>query len=341
MRSLFLRLFSNNYWRRLFHRETWRSGRVALRRAHKDRRARKELRQFVLLLLPLFFFVAYLGFLGAGGAGVSVVVIAAVLMGLLLSYLTRTPEKKNNPQPLPSGPELRREFAELALLHAVLTERAGHEVFLQTKELPEGIEVTARHRHLQTLREHGLYNRLGDTERDLLLLPDGHWTIEQINTVWLSLEPLRLLRWVLRVDDFLPTVGDTMTADYRIAGETVKEPETVFRNDKLIGVDDLNMAISVAEQCFYRFWAEGVHRGLYAAETVEKAQEAKEYVRQLAGKESSDLLVGTKIVSLCSDSEVQLATNLALRRTQVLQWVSQRMSGEFGSSERMEGFYLR
>src|ERR1700761_767692 len=183
MRSLFLRLFSNNYWRRLFHRETWRSGRIALRRAHKDRRARRELRQLILLLLPLFFILVYLSFLVAGGAGVSVVLIAAVLMGLLLSYLTRTPRNKNNFRPLPSGPELQREFAELALLHAILTERAGHEVFLQTKEFPEGIEIAARQRHLQILREHGLYDRLGDTERNLLLLPDGHWTIEQINTV--------------------------------------------------------------------------------------------------------------------------------------------------------------
>ena len=352
---LFQILFSKNYWQRLFRRETWRSSGVALRRAHKDKRARKELwRLFVFLLIP-FFCLIYIGILLGGGPGAAGVVIGVVMAGLVVAYRRRRPVEKSGPQTLSlsqarpvleetslnTGPELRREFADLALLHAVLADRAGSEVFVRTKVLPEGIEVITRQRHLQILREYGLYERLGDVERDLLLLPDGHWPLERIDDVSMTLEPLRLLRWILRVDDFLPVVGSTMTADYKLAGTLVKEPGMVFRGDRLIGIDGLRTAIEAAEQYLYRCWAEGVQRGFYIAQSAEKAVAAREYAGKLAGNEGVDLLLGARIVSQCSDSDVRLATTLALRRAQVLGWVRQRMYGEVESSEQVEGFYLR
>ena len=136
-------------------------------------------------------------------------------------------EAKPAPPPEPT-PELRRELAELVLLHAVLVDRAGSENFLRTKVLPEGFEVVTRQRHMEILREHNLYDRLGDAERDLMLLPDGHWPPDMIDHVAMLLEPLRLLRWVLRVDGFLATVGGTMSADFRLAGSIVKEPAVLF-----------------------------------------------------------------------------------------------------------------
>jgi hypothetical protein len=243
MFGLFRLLFSANYWRTLFHGETWRRSGVAVRRAHKDKRARKQLRQLAILLATPFLCLAYVAWLIGNIAGLVGVVIALVMIGLVSVYRNRRPVEKDgpltlslqtydDPKPAPSpepGPELRQEFAELALLHAVLADRAASENFLGTKVLPEGLVVVTRQRHMEILREYNLYDRLGDAERDLLLLPDGHWPKETIDHVAMMLEPLRLLRWVLRVDGFLATVGATMTADFRLAGSLVKEPAVLFR----------------------------------------------------------------------------------------------------------------
>jgi len=355
MFGLFRLLFSTNYWRTLFHGETWRRSGVAFRRAHKDKRARKQLVQLAILLATPFLCVAYVGWLIGNVAGVVGVLIALVILGLLSIYRNRKPveedgpltlslqtyeEAKPAPPPEPT-PELRREFAELALLHAVLVDRAGSENFLRTKVLPQGFEVVTRQRHMEILREHNLYDRLGDAERDLMLLPDGHWPPDVIDHVAMLLEPLRLLRWVLRVDGFLATVGATMSADFRLAGSIVKEPAVLFRAEKLVEIESLRIGFTAADHYFYRCWAEGVYRKLFTSDTPEEVARATEYAGRLHGNEGEDLLLGTVIVSKAGDADVRLGATLALRRAKILDWVRKRMYGEMEAGERLEAFYLR
>jgi hypothetical protein len=351
MFGLFRLLFSANYWRTLFHGETWRRSGVALRRAHKDKRARKQLGQTALLLaIPLVFLLYISWMIG------NVVILAAVLIGSVIGFL-RTPkagekdgpltlslQTYDDPKPVPPpepGPELRREFAELALLHAVLADRAASENFLRTKVLPEGLTVVTRQRHMEILREYNLYDRLGDSERDLMLLPDGHWPPEMIDHVAMMLEPLRLLRWVLRVDGFLATVGATMTADFRLSGSLVKDPAQLFREGKLIDIDALSIGFTAADHYFYRCWAEGVYRKLFTSDTDAEIARAMEYAGRLQGNEGEDMLLGTVIVSKANDADVRLGATLALRRAKVLEWVRKRMYGEVEASEHLEAFYLR
>jgi hypothetical protein len=248
MWSLFRLLFSANYWRTLVRGETWRASGVSLRRAHKDKRARKQLWRLIWLLLTPFLCLLYVAWFAASGAGLVGAAIGFIMVGIVAAYRNRRPVEKDGPltlslstpqaveekPPLPPSPELRRELAELALLHAVLADRAGSEMFVKTKVLPEGFEVVTRQRHLEILRTRGLYERLGDVERDLLLLPDGHWEPHMIDVVSMALEPLRLLRWVLRADEFLPTVAAALRANYKMASTTLRIRKRYFAAKNLL-----------------------------------------------------------------------------------------------------------
>lgn len=343
MYSLFRLLFSKSYWRTLFHPETWRQSGVSVRRLHKDKRARKQLWQVFRLLIAPLLCLLYVVWLCANllAAVVAIPVLIFVIMrkwhrqqsAPIREAPSVVPPNMYVPKPKvahPATPELRREFAEMALVAAVLVDRAGSEDFLKTKVLPEGFEVVTRQRHMEVLREYGLYERLGPAERDLMLLPDGHWEWESIHEVSMQLEPLRLLRWVLQVDGFLPTVGATMAADYRLAGTVVKDPALLFAGEKMVSVDSVRTGIEAADHYFFRCWAEGLRRGLYSAEDEQEAERAKAYAERMHGKEAEDMLLGTVIVSKAEDADVRLGASLAQRRYKVLGWVKGRMYGEVG-----------
>lgn len=349
MFALFRLLFSRAYWRTLFHPETWRQGRVSLRRLHKDARARKQFRRLLFLIAVPFFCVAYLIWAAsvAGGLiGIGLVLVVFLLVALYRRYrpaedgapmtlsLTKREEPKLEPPPEVT-PALRKEFAEMALVCAVLVDRAGSESFLKTKELPEGFEVVTRQRHMEILREYGLYERLGSQELDLMLLPDGHWEPGVIDQVSMQLEPLRLFRWVLRVDNFLPTVGATMQADYRLAGTVVKQPQMLFEGTETVSIDSIRTGITAADHYFFRCWAEGLRRGLYTGDDSDDANRAREYAEKMHGKEGADLLLGTTIVSKAEDADVRLGATLGLRRLRILGWVKQRMYGEVEAMEKL------
>ncbi len=197
MFGLFQLLFSKRYWRTLFHSETWRRSGVSIRRIHKDNRARKQLLQvFGLLLTPVLCLFYLLWFIasGAGFVGACLALLMFAVVGIYRRYRPAENDGslrlqlQSTPSPIPEmlptpAPELRRELAELALLHAIFVDRAGSETFIRTNVLPEGMDLITRRRHLDILRKYGLYERIGGRERDLLLLPDGHWAEEITSAV--------------------------------------------------------------------------------------------------------------------------------------------------------------
>ena len=67
MLSLFLLLFKKSYWRMILRRASWYEAWLSLLRAHKDRRARKHLGRFALLLLTPALCVAYLAWVIGSG----------------------------------------------------------------------------------------------------------------------------------------------------------------------------------------------------------------------------------------------------------------------------------
>jgi len=322
--------------------DTWRLGWIALSRAHKDKRSRKYLRRLLLMICaPLLAPLSVLLLFTPGG-------IVGAWGGLLVrrrkkrketERLAKLPPKREPPPPLSAA--LRREFAEVALLHAVFADRAGSEAFLVTKILPEGIEVITRRVQLDALRGLGLYERLGSVERNLLILPDGHWTTQMISDLELCLEPVRLLRWALRVDHYLPNTGECLAMDYKLSNSVVKQPDILFRGEEFIGIDAINNAFRSAESYINRCFAEGVVRGIFAAKDEEQAAWSRKIVEDFGQREDKDLLLGTCIVSKADDFTISRARMLASRRSIVLRWIAQRMYGDIPPNEELQAFFLR
>lgn len=355
MYSLFRLLFTKGYWRNLVSGEFWRRLGPALRRAHKDRRARKQLRtSLVLLIAPLlcliylFWFAGVILGLGAPGVGCVVFFLACTVTAEIIRRRRQKAKKRarqaanpdRRPPPPPPSPELRRQFADLALLHAVLADRAGSEQFLQTKVLPEGVEIITRRVQLDLLRDRGLYDRLDPTVRDLLLRADGHWTPADCNTGALALEPLRILRWCLRVDHYLPSIGETLLLDYKLASETVKDPDALSRNTSFIAYDTLNIGFRAASEFMHRCYAEAVHRNLMQPSNEEDAERCSRIFEQFSHDEHKDLVLGTTIVSRATDFDVLHARLLAARRYHLLSWVAHLQYGDFPAPEALRILFL-
>ncbi|MDE1163594.1 MAG: hypothetical protein PW792_16845 [Acidobacteriaceae bacterium] len=347
-------LFSSNYWRLMRRGQFWRDTRRAFRRAHKDPRAwRQFAKALYLLLLPfsVVIFAAGIAAVAAGSAGFVFIWFFIGLMALLSrlgfgKQETKQPDTvtslsitSTESEPSPPNDELRRELGELCLLHAVFADRAASERFVQTKELPEGYEVVSRRRHIDLLREHGLYDRLRGTERTLLLMPQGHWPQDVIDGCSMALETLRLLQWVVRMDGYLALVGEHLEADFSLSRSVLDAPDVVFAHHGFVKVKDLETAIHAAAVLAYRCWAEGVYRGYYKPDDAEKEQELRDHALRFAGKEGEDFLLGNQIVSQAAEPDVRLATTLAYRRQWVLNWVQRRWKGVEEPLENMQLFY--
>ncbi|MFC6646018.1 hypothetical protein ACFQBQ_10580 [Granulicella cerasi] len=348
-------LFSRNYWKVVLNGQTWRDTRRAAARLHKDKRAWKPFwRALYLLLLPFSIVVTIVGICLAlaGGAGfVLIWVYIGVMFVLGKLAWGGQPVKRapSSPGILPfttaiygtaePSAEVLRELREMCLVHAVFAERASSERFVQTKELPEGMEVITRRMHIDILREHGIYDRLRDNERTLLLMPQGHWPAHVINGCSMALEPLRLFRWVLRMDTYLETIGEHLEADYKLSRSIIDDPASVFVERGFVSADGLQTAIKAASHYGYRCWSECVYRGLETADNEEQTTQARDYALALHGKEGEDFLLNNVIASRAPDADVQLATTLAYRRKWVLEWIEKRWKGVEGPMEFAQLMY--
>lgn len=330
----FLRLFfSKRYWRQISLGALWRQAGFSLRRAHKDPRARKFLLRLILLLLTPFLCVAYLVWLiGSGGVWLLVLAIPVV-------WWIRRNNRRNEPvrislQPEPPAtplheetPELRAYLAQMGLLYAVMLDRAGSEAFLRDKQLPPNVEIISRRTHIELLRANGIWDNLAPSEREAVMIADGHWPSELIGRTNAGMEPLRLLRWILRLDFFLPLVGMESRPSYALAHEIVSEPGKFLDAKNLIDWNALNTARKAAQHYFYRCLAESVSRGYYEAKDEEAKKWAVGLARSLEGKQGEDLLIGSKLVSEVGPDELSQAVMLARARTNFLSWIERLYSG--------------
>ena len=329
MYSLFLLLFKKTYWQMLFSPGTWVSAGYNLRRAHKDRRALKQLGRLALLCLIPFLCIGYLAWLTSAGALFLLPVIA--LVGWFfrrnagkddqasLSIVQKPPPAHREISP-EEGRVLRDYFCNLALIYAVLLDRAGSEAFLKHKVLPEGVEVVSRRIHIQLLKSHDLWDRLGQADREAMMMPDGAWEWRQINIVSARYEALRLLRWILRIDFYLPAIGQQLSFNTNLANELVRAPEKLFQGRELATQTTIETARDVAREYLIRCFAEEVNRGY----TVPEKEGAKEWARDLAsrlrGKQSADLVLDGKLVSETDEETLRQATQLSRIRKNYLDW---------------------
>lgn len=320
-------------FRFLSQKSVWREIWLSLRRVHKDRRARRQLGSLSmwmgLLLLILVAAIAYVALL----IGTRSIFFAPFVIPVLW-WIGRSAKKEFEPMsiaPKPAAPAeadreaglpaLREYFAHLGLLYAVLVDRAGSERFLHEKDLPPGVEVTSRRVHMEALRAAGVWERMNAKDREAVMMADGAWDWERINRCAMGIEPLRLLRWILRVDFRLPTVGQQLWGDFGIAHEIVVDPGRLRRGRNLIDLDTVRTSRDDAHTTLLRCIAEAISRGYQVAEDEQTEAWAKRVSEELAGNQNEDFLLGEHLVSEATREQLGWATALANIRTDFLSQV--------------------
>ena len=317
----------------LLRKATWAEAWQSVTRVHKDRRARQHVWRVVMLALIPMLALAYAAWLIGSGAWI-------ILPFLVPLLWWRSRQAKADDQPLHIAPQpdpvhrvltdteklsLRRYFADLALLYAGMVARAGSEGFLKEKVLPEGAEVTSRRKYMELMKSAGIWDRMASVDREAMMMPDGHWDWARINQVALALEPLRLLRWLLQIDYYLPLVGQQLKGDYAIAYTLLPAVDKLLAGTELADIESVRMGREAADVFFQRCLAEGISRGYY--ETTDEAARAwaKSVAGSLGGRQHEDFVLGGKLVSEASEDEVMWATSLSRRRAGFLGWVAEVM----------------
>lgn len=313
----------------MLRKATWSEAQASLRRAHKDKRARKHLFSLaVMILTPALCFVYLLWLIGSGAIYFLPFVIPVI-------WLIRRSHRRQDeaairiaPGPAPVRRELsnderstiRAHFANQALVYAVFADRAASEAFLKRNTLPEGHEIISRRLHLDLLKKTGAWEKLSQADRDVMIDADGNWDWPRINRTSFAIEPLRLLRWILRVDFYLPLIGQQLHIDHKLANELVHDPDRVLKGDGLASPAMLETGRESARHYLLRCTAELISRGIEEAKTDEIKEWAARASATLSGNQSEDLLLDGKLVSEASEEQIRWARALARTRTDFLGW---------------------
>ncbi len=328
MYSLFALLFKASYWRMLLRPDTWHEAWQSLKRVHKDRRARRHLGQVVWLALVPLLCLAYLGWI----IRLNMLFIVPVLIPIFWWQARRGRAQETvlsivptrNPVYRMLSDEEQRKFREyfvdVTLLYAVMLDRASSETYLADKVLPQGYEVTTRRTHLELLKGNGLWERMDQVDREALMLPDGHWNSQAINLTILGLEPLRLLRWILRVDFYLPVIGQQLQLDYKLAHDLVRAPQKLTEGKELVTLAMMENGKLAAEYFYNRCVAERIVRGYVEASNEDSMKTAQEVATTFGGKQHEDFVLGDKLVSEATREQLEWATMLSRRRAGFFHW---------------------
>jgi hypothetical protein len=313
----------------MLRKTTWSEAQASLRRAHKDKRARKHLFALALMILAPALCIAYLVWLIGTGAIVFVPFVIPVIWLIRRSHRQQdTAALRIAPGPAPVRRELssheraaiRAHFASHALVYAVFADRAASETFLKQNTVPEGNEIISRRLHLDLLKRIGAWEKLSQADRDVMIDADGNWDWQRINQTTFAIEPLRLLRWILRIDFYLPLIGQQMRIDYKIANELVHDPDRVLKSDGLASVSMLETGRESARHFLLRCTAELINRGLEEPKTDEIKEWASRATATLSGNQNEDLLLEGSLVSEASEKQIRWARALARARSEFLGW---------------------
>jgi len=287
-----------NPYRFWFSSTGWRAIWIALRRAPRDRHARRNLLRLLLSCLPFFAYIGWYVFFihGAlvdlGREGLLVMGCSAgfaVLLTLIIAYRQRRDDRiydRDNPA-VATGIKL-GIYRETCLL-ATLLERLGSEVGME-KELPPNLTVITRRVLLDRLGQLKLRDDLEPWLLDILLAPDGHWPAELKAHAMPAWECLAALRWVIGLGELRDL---TFNPKYNISDARsvidVRTPQKL----NVLPAWDIRPARDAADLFFSRCWSELTARRELenlSEEDISKALEARETI-QSEGY-TGDYLVG-------------------------------------------------
>jgi hypothetical protein len=333
MLRLYQLLSSARYWRSFSLRSVWHEAGLSIRRSHKDPRARKFLLAFLFLLLLPLFCIAYFVLLVKTGAIFMLPFVIPFFWWIRRGHkrdemLEIAPRPASLSTPVDDdNPEVRFYLGQMTVLYATMLDRAGSESFLRNQELPDNVEVISRRTHIDLLRRSEVWDKMAIADREAMMIADGQWTPELIANTSVGLEPLRLLRWVLRIDYFLPTIGRTPNPSYGDAHEIVADPKKAIDAKKTIDLESLATAHRAAEEYFYRCAAESISRGYHESYHELIKAWAQDISGSLAGKQGEDLLLGPRLVSEANPKELSQALALAQTRMMFLAWIETLLTG--------------
>lgn len=336
MYSLFKLLFSSAFWRMLLRKRTWAEAVANLKRAHKDRRARKRLLQLIFLILTPVLCIVYLGWLIGSGAIYFAPFVIPVIWLIQRNHkkqdetslrITPAAEKQLRVLTEQEQAEVRTFFAHQALVLAVFLDRGASEAYLKRNTVPEGHEVISRRRHVELLRSIGAWERLADNDRNAMIDSDGSWEWERINRVAVTIEPLRLLRWILRIDFYLPLIGEQLQVDTKVANELVLEPGKVSKDNSMATIAMMETGRDAAWQFVMRCTAELINRGLEQPKNEEVLAWATDTSTRLSGDHNADLLLDGSLVSEATEDQIRWAMTLSRTRADFLHWTIQLLEG--------------
>ena len=344
MYQLFRLLFQNNYWRMLTGRNTWSRARMSMRRAHKDGRARKYLLAVALLLLLPVLAIVYLMFVIGSGTIVFVPFVIPVLWWIQRS------NKKEDQATLSIGPAtrskqvpnaalderaLREYLCKLGLAYAVFVDRALSESYLSRNGLPEGHEAVARRTHMEVLKRAGVWECLAQKDRDVLIDADGKWEWQRIHQMALGIEPLLVIRWILRIDFHLPLIAHPFEVDSKLAREIIQNPEMLAKSTKLIDTAEMEIVREASRVFEARCAAELISRGHIKANDEATLKWADNASSALSGKQSEDLLIDGHIVSEVDEDKIGWAMALAHQRAEFLESAISLLEGKTAIGESL------
>lgn len=195
----------------------------------------------------------------------------------------------------PSELALYAYLAHRAAIIAALLGRCSSEIYMQHKELPDGVQVITRQVIIGFLKDHSLWEHLERTEADLIMAPDGHWSESQLEKCALWSEQLRMLRWTLQIDRELLPLAAFPQVDFAQSERVMLEYPRIAKAKSFLDSYDLRIARDDAYKYFLRTAAEGAGRGQLA--TLSPNHPWVRDVQERFATPSSDLLAGGRGVS--------------------------------------------
>jgi hypothetical protein len=325
----------------------WKSYWIALRRSREDKRARiTSLRVTLLLfffliclLIPVF--IGLLAYKESGG--VWVLVSYGVMFGsslLVRRFLGRsnraqdemlsyslTGQHRLTPEGTAYVPQAVRTYLEerMLILNSLMN-RASSEIFIQHKKLGPGIEVVTRQKLNALLRDAGLWEKLEGSERDLVTVADGKWTLEQQNEVVTWCEQLRVLRWILGLDAELIPLAHFPKVDLTISHALPGQRADARRTKPMLRSWDARMERDIALSYMGRIVAELKARGVIASRP-----ELDDWADQLRDESlgaSKDYLVGSRTIGELNNDELQSLCMTARARWRYAAYLVDQLSAE-------------
>jgi hypothetical protein len=159
------------------------------------------------------------------------------------------------------------------------------------------------------------------------MIPGGEWTWTTIHQAASFQEQLRLIRWILRLDFFLPDLSLQQQFAPRSYKELILDPKKLLEAPRLIRLGELEVARDAAKNLHLRCAAEEIVRGYHGPAQAESTPWAQRVSAIYNGKQNEDLLIGDTIVSEVSERILRQTTILSRTRTEFLTWTGKVLDG--------------